>query len=123
MREILERRLKHKEWEYPDLILIDGGEPQLRAVREILEPTGIRFIGIAKEFDRVIVPEDEDKTISSAEEVGNSNNPEAKSEMKVHEIAVAPNSHVVKLLERIRDESHRFAITYHRLLQRKRMVE
>ena len=120
MREVLERRLKHKEWDYPDLILIDGGEPQLRAVREVLEPAGIAYVGIAKEFDRIIVPcggAGDDSESSKFREVANSGGAEFR------EVAVAANSHVVKLLERVRDESHRFAITYHRLLQRKRMVE
>lgn len=105
MREVLERRLKHKEWEYPDLILVDGGEPQLRAVRDILEPTGIRYVGLAKEFDKIIIP------------------CHSRGAEEFRAVGISVNSHIVKLLERIRDESHRFAITYHRLLQRKRMVE
>ena len=100
MREVLTRRLKHEEWARPDLILIDGGAPQIEAVRGILEPTGMPFIGLAKEFEMIIVP------VAGG----------------VQEAKIAENSHIVKLLQRIRDEAHRFAITYHTLLKRKGMT-
>ena len=41
LHEVLERRLKHDEWGRPDLILLDGGEPQLEAVKDLLGPAGI----------------------------------------------------------------------------------
>ena len=100
MRETLTRRLRHPEWPYPDVILIDGGRPQLESIKDILDPTNIPYLGIAKTFDHLIIP----------------------SENGYDELALPSNSHLVKLLQRIRDESHRFAITYHRLLARKRTV-
>ena len=100
MRETLTRRLRHPEWPYPDVILIDGGRPQLESLKDILGPTNIPYLGIAKTFDHLIIP----------------------SENGYNELALPSNSHLVKLLQRIRDESHRFAITYHRLLARKRTV-
>ena len=99
MREIITRRLNHlKDWGTPDLILIDGGEPQLRAVKDILNPTGIPYIGLAKEFETIILPDGAPLRLKN-------------------------NTHIVKLLQRIRDESHRFAVQYHSLLKRKAMLK
>lgn len=50
IREIIERRFNHKEWKYPDIILIDGGKPQISAVKNIIK--NIPVIGIAKGKDR-----------------------------------------------------------------------
>lgn len=102
MQEILTRRLKHEEWTYPDLILIDGGKPQLEALKGILNPTGIPYIGLSKEFDTIIVP--------------------PAGEGDYISVPISSNTHIIKLLQRIRDESHRFAITYHRLLKGKAML-
>ena len=96
MREVLTRRLRHKEWARPDLILIDGGEPQLVAVQDILEKAEIPYIGLAKEHETIVIP--------------------------AKDVTFPINSHIIKLLQRIRNESHRFAITYHTLLKRKNML-
>ncbi len=97
MREVLTRRLRHDEWPRPDLILIDGGAPQLAAVHDILDAAGIPYIGLAKEEETIVTL---DKTYN-----------------------LPNNSHIIKLLQRIRNESHRFAITYHTLLKRKNMLK
>jgi excinuclease ABC subunit C len=98
MREVITRRLNHlADWGRPDLILIDGGTPQIEAVKPILDPTKIPYIGLAKETETII-----------------------KSDLTP--ININNNTHVIKLLQRIRDESHRFAITYHTLLKRKNML-
>ena len=104
MHETLSRRLKHSEWGRPDLFLIDGGQPQLEALRDLLEKSGVPYIGIAKGVDRIVLP------------------PKMTGEEEYKTVVLPANSHVIKLLERIRDESHRFAITYHRSLQRKRLT-
>lgn len=101
MREVLERRLKHDEWEKPDLILIDGGEPQLEAVKDIFAAVKIPYIGLAKQDEIIVVPRKDG----------------------YEHVAIQHNSHIVKLLQRIRDESHRFAVTYHTLLKRKSMLK
>jgi excinuclease ABC subunit C len=99
MKEVVTRRLGHLEdWGRPDLILIDGGKPQIRAVREILLASGVSFIGLAKEFETIILPD-------------------------LTEIKIANNSHIIKLLQRVRDESHRFAVSYHTLLKRKNALK
>jgi len=113
MREIITRRLGHlKDWGTPDLILIDGGEPQLRAVADILDPTGIPYIGLAKELEAIIIP---DKFVQ------HSVSPIKKSGLP--SVLLPRNSHIIKLLQRIRDESHRFAVQYHTLLKRKHMLK
>ena len=97
MCEVLTRRIKHQEWPKPDLILIDGGTPQLRAVKEILENYGVPYLGLAERFETVIT--------------------------KDGELPLPKTSHLTKLLIRVRDEAHRFAITYHTYLKRKNMLK
>lgn len=102
MRELLERRY-HKlarddesvGEEVPDLILVDGGRGQLNVALEVLRSYGIQtgVIGLAKEYEHVFVPE-----VSSP-------------------IILPPASPAMHLLQRIRDEAHRFAISYHRKLR------
>jgi len=100
MREIIERRLKHlNDWGRPDLVIIDGGLPQLEAVSDLLNAHKIPFIGRNK---------------------SGAHGKNAVAEL----IGIKPASdHVNKLLQRIDDESHRFAITYHTLLKRKNMLK
>lgn len=90
MNETLQRRLRHKEWPKPDLIVIDGGKGQLNAVDKI---PGITFIALAKRFELVYT------TTSDAP------------------IVLPRHSYALRLLQRIRDEAHRFAITYHKKLR------
>ena len=105
LREIIERRLKHEKWEYPDLIILDGGEGQLNAVKDLLAEAKIPVIGRNKSGDHtrnaavvVVVPDQGSFEIN-------------------------PNSHMAKLIARIDEEAHRFAITYHRLLKPKNMLK
>ncbi len=113
MHETLTRRLKHSEWTFPDVILIDGGKPQLEALKDLLDPTGIPYFGIAKEFDHLIIP----TRFVNAKII------QVDNAQLYTELPVPPTSHLIKLLQRIRDESHRFAITYHRQLARKRILK
>lgn len=108
LREIIERRLKHPEWPFPDLIILDGGIIQLHAVLDLLKAEHIPVIGRDKSGDhsrnaavRIVVPEGED----------------------FRTLLLAPDSHIAKLIARIDDEAHRFAITYHTLLKRKKMLK
>ena len=112
MIEVITRRLKHKEWDFPDLIVLDGGETQVRAVLPLLEPHGIPVIGRDKSGDhtrnaqvKLIVPDykADDATLSM--------------------VNLSSGSHVARLIARIDEESHRFAITYHSLLKRKNMLK
>ncbi|HEX5274156.1 MAG TPA: excinuclease ABC subunit UvrC [Candidatus Rubrimentiphilum sp.] len=92
---------KEKFNKKPDLLLIDGGKGQLSAVMEVLEEmdmTGLSVAGLAKENEWLYVP----------------GQPEP--------IVLPPNSAALHLVMRIRDEAHRFAVTYHRQRRGKEMT-
>jgi len=113
MAEVIRRRYAraNEEGRLPDLILIDGGKGQLHAALDVLKELGIGepdVIGLAKarsgdegaerEFERVFLPGVEEPVI------------------------LDPTSATTHLVARVRDEAHRFAITYHRRLREKRAV-
>lgn len=107
MREVMERHfadLKEKGKPEPDMVLIDGGKGQLDSVSHVLTPLGFsgQLVAIAKKkrgrYDRVYMP--------------GMKNP----------LALAPDRASTHLLQRIRDEVHRFAITFHKNVRAKRMV-
>ena len=108
LHEVLSRRLKHTEWPYPDVILIDGGEPQLRALAPLLDSTGIPYIGRDK---------DGNHGRNAAVELVRLRNGVAEH------VQLASDSHLAKLIARVDDEAHRFAITYHTLLRSKKMLQ
>lgn len=103
MREVLMRRysrLKREGGHYPDLIVVDGGKGQLSSGVEALKDAGvfgdIPIIGLAKRLEEIFVPHSTDA------------------------LMLPKTSSGLKLLQRIRDEAHRFAITFHRDLRSKR---
>ncbi len=99
MRDVLNRRYSKValgEDKKPDLIVVDGGKGQLNVAVDILNSLNlndIAVIGLAKEFEHVFIP--------------NVSNP----------IILPRNSEALHLLQRIRDEAHRFAVTYHKQLR------
>ena len=99
MEELLTRRLKMIDRDpEPDLIVIDGGKGQLGMACGVLDKlnlTHIPIIGLAKEFEEIYLP--------------NTKRP----------IIIPKNNKALHLLQQVRDESHRFAITYHRKLRSK----
>lgn len=99
IEEILQRRIRHSEWPYPDLIIVDGGKGQVSSGLKVLKQMGknIPLIGLAKREETIIT-----------------------SSFK--QISLSKNSNALKLIMRIRDEAHRFAIIYHRKLRSKRMI-
>ena len=110
MLETITRRLKHEEWPYPDLIILDGAEGQVNAVRGLLSEAHIPVLGRDKSGDHtknapvhIVIPDD-------------------KEPSGFRSVVFSPDSHVAKLIARIDDESHRFAITYHRLLKKKSLL-
>lgn len=109
LREVIERRLKHEEWEYPELVILDGGIGQVNAVKELLWSKNIAVIGRDKSGDH---------TRNAAVNIII---PQPLREEKY--LPLPPNSHIAKLIARIDDEAHRFAITYHTLLKRKAMLK
>ncbi|MBR3269757.1 GIY-YIG nuclease family protein [Candidatus Saccharibacteria bacterium] len=104
MVEVISRRLKHKEWDLPDLIVLDGGITQVNAILPLVEPLGIPVIGRDKSGDH-------------------SKSAEVKIIFNNKLIKLDKSSHVARLIARIDEESHRFAITYHTLLKRKSMLK
>lgn len=119
MREVITRRLKHDEWEKPDLILIDGGKPQLEAVKDILDSTDIPYFGLAEQNEEMIIPRHQ---LSKSNFDWRTLLPNQDDENYVT-MPFPRNNHVTKLCQRIRDEAHRFAITYHSLLKSKKMLK
>jgi excinuclease ABC subunit C len=115
MEEVLTRRFrryleerdegarKGKRFAYPpNLLLVDGGKGQLNVAVRVLEELGLEEISVAalaKRFEEVYVPAE----------------PEP--------VRIARDSEALYLLQQVRDEAHRFAITYHRQLRQKKMTK
>ena len=86
----------------PDLIIVDGGKGQLSSACRELQRLGLHdlpIIGLAKEFEEIYRPG------------------------RAMPLQLPPDSGALRLLQRIRDEAHRFANTYHQLLMKKRIAE
>ncbi len=104
MKEVLSRRLARlgePKWEKPDLIIIDGGKGQLSSVMKIVEDagvSGIDFVSLAKREEEVFLPHQSES------------------------ILLPRDSNALYLIQRIRDEAHRFAITFHRDLRSKQIT-
>lgn len=100
MQEVLTRRLRHTEWELPGLFIVDGGKGQISSALEVLEEkqVPIPLIGLAKREETIITSD-------------------------FQEIKIPHNSPALQLMMRIRDEAHRFAITYHRKLRAKAFLK
>jgi excinuclease ABC subunit C len=105
MREVVFRRYSRvlkENLELPDLILVDGGKGQLSSAVQVLQELGIKnqpVIGLAKRWEEVFIPGLSDPQNIPKRSAG------------------------LKLLQNIRDESHRFAINYHRKLRQKRLLK
>ncbi|MEX0904777.1 MAG: excinuclease ABC subunit UvrC [Balneolaceae bacterium] len=106
MKEIVKRRysrVKKEKLQPPDLILIDGGKGQLNAATEALEEIDFlgecEIAGLAKRLEEVFLPG------------------------KIDPVMIPKTSSALKLLQRARDEAHRFAINYHRQKRSKRTVK
>jgi excinuclease ABC subunit C len=157
MREVIARRFgpKHAtEWPKPDLLLIDGGQPQLSATLGVLDGLGLNIpaIGLAKREEEIIrrvyrdgvgrepqthrravagsvtVTEraegsrsaEQDETAASAQ--AEQSAPASTIGDRYESILLPHTSHVLQLLQRVRDEAHRFAITYQTILRGKRQI-
>jgi len=104
MREIITRhfsKLKEANNPLPDLIMVDGGKGQLSSAVEALTEIGFtsfQIIGLAKRLEEVFLPDESEAVI------------------------IPKTSSALKLLQQLRDEAHRFAITFHRLRRDKRTI-
>ena len=116
MREVLRRRLEKLDREPPpDLLLLDGGKGQLNAVRALFADLGVEGIALAS----LAKERDEDSPSPRVLRHGGQKREKLFLPGVKDPILLPPDSPALLLLQRIRDESHRFAITYHRELRRK----
>lgn len=110
IRQILKRRLNHPEWIFPQLILIDGGKTQVSAAFSTLKEKGLEnqigLLGLTKEEETIVVPQIKERIIKS---------------WKI--LRLPRSSSALKLLQYVRDESHRFAQKYYSLLNKKRTLK
>ena len=127
MVEVITRRLKHKEWEFPDLIVLDGGQTQVNAILPLVKPYNIPVIGRNKSGDHshsagvvLVIP----STNSAKMQINGADFQAAtpQNSTDVQLLTLPTGSHIARLIARIDEESHRFAITYHTLLKRKSML-
>jgi excinuclease ABC subunit C len=105
MREVIRRRysrLLEEQGVFPDLIMVDGGKGQLSSAMEVLRDLGVTqqpIVGLAKRLEEVFKPGQGDPELIPKASTG------------------------LKMLQQIRDEAHRFAITFHRSLRAKRTLQ
>lgn len=110
MKEVLTRRFSHKEYEDPQLIVVDGGKGQLKLAQEALKEAGrpdIPIVGMAKAR---VKGEFSDSEVAATEErffLPGRQNP----------VTFGKSTEALHILVGLRDEAHRFAITYHRKLR------
>jgi excinuclease ABC subunit C len=104
MREVIDRYVSRQieaEIPLPDLMMVDGGKGQLSVAKEVLNSHGLNdqpVIGLAKRLEEVYIP---DQTAP---------------------VSIPRHSTAIRLLKLVRDEAHRFAITYHRKLRSRRII-
>ena len=99
--EVVEESVSGRKFAYPpQLFIVDGGAPQVAAAQAVLDELGVTdvtLVGLAKRLEEIWVPGDDEPVI------------------------LPRNSEAMYLMQRIRDEAHRFAIGYHRQRRSKRM--
>jgi excinuclease ABC subunit C len=116
IKEVIWRRLRHPEWPYPDIIIVDGGKPQVTAANEVFktynqfplissrEGVGgwvLFIIGLAKRLETIVI----------------------RNGDEFIEINLPQNSTALNLLKSLRDEAHRFANKYRRELMKKSLPQ
>lgn len=127
MHETLTRRLSEKNvkaWGKPNLVLIDGGKGQLDAAIRARNEQGctlIPFIGLAKREEQIVIQKGKSNVALNEEMLHKLGGFQTVSEDFIL-INLPHNTNLVKLLQRIRDESHRFAVSYHSVLKAKRQT-
>lgn len=94
IKEVVYRRFKHSEWQFPDFILVDGGKPQVSSANVVSQ---VPVIGLAKKEEIIVIKIGDDWK----------------------EIKLPKNSPALQLLQQLRDEAHRFANNYRKKLMTK----
>lgn len=106
LKEVVMRRAKHADWPSPDLVIVDGGKQQLNTVSRLFKKAGIDVLVVA---------------ISKGEGLRSAKAPDKiffPGEKKPLVLPLA--SPALHLIKRVRDEAHRFAISFHKKLRSKR---
>ncbi len=137
MREVISRRFSGKnleQWPKPDLILIDGGKGQLASALGVLDEFAITIpaIGLAKREEEIIrrsgtrfreEPTSQESGVKGQMSKGHwADEAWITANVDFEVILLPKSSQVLQLLQRVRDEAHRFAVTYHGLLKGKRQT-
>jgi excinuclease ABC subunit C len=122
MNETIGRRLGEKNlksWGVPDLILIDGGKGQLDAALKARDERAatMPFIGLAKREEQIVIDHKRSGVVLNKEKLKELDGYITTTEGFTL-VNLPHSTHIVKLLQRIRDESHRFAVSYHTVLKR-----
>ncbi|MDQ5913773.1 MAG: excinuclease subunit [Patescibacteria group bacterium] len=119
MADVISRRFKEvnlEQWGKPDLLLIDGGKGQLGAAAEAIQGTPQPMFGLAKQFEQIILQKK--GPIQPDFSYAAQTRRVITSEGDFWVINLNPKDPVRLLLERIRNEAHRFAVRYHTKLKR-----
>jgi excinuclease ABC subunit C len=128
MHEALSRRLSPKNvklWGLPTLFLIDGGKGQLGAAIRARDELGLNvpMIGLAKREEEIVVHiEKSNISASGLQERARKLQARVQVSDEFALIDLPDTNDIVKLLQRVRDESHRFAVTYHSTLKANRQT-
>lgn len=126
MHETLSRRFseKNKSWGMPDLILIDGGKGQLDAALQALGRLDINIpcVGLAKRNEEIVISYRQSKVELDSKYLEVLQGLKISTDKYIN-VKLPLNSHIVKLFQRVRDESHRFAVSYHTTLKRSRQTQ
>ena len=93
LKEVIKRRLAHREWPYPDLILVDGGISQLNITKSVIKNKNIPVIAIAKKENKLFVKGERQFFLKNL------------------------SREIFNLILQLRDEAHRFALSYHKKLR------
>lgn len=114
MQETLTRRFseRNKSWSKPDLIIVDGGKGQLSSAKKALEALSVNIpiVGLAKRYETIVMHRADFKL-----------KPELKKDGDYYLLNFENDSALLHLLQRIRDEAHRFAVSYHTKVRSKRV--
>jgi excinuclease ABC subunit C len=127
MHETLTRRFSErniKKWTTPNLVLIDGGKGQLDAAIRARDEQGhqsVPFIGLAKREEQIVIAKGRSGITLNTEALHALGGYTSESDDFIL-VNLPHSTNLVKLLQRIRDESHRFAVSYHSVLKAKRQT-
>jgi len=128
MNEVIKRRLSDKNiksWGKPNLFLIDGGKGQLGAAIQARNELGykIPMIGLAKKHEEIVVHKTESFVQINDNILRKLKGFRTDESDDYVRLDLPDTNNLVKLLQRIRDESHRFAVSYHSVLKTKRQTK